>query len=131
MLFKGNPRTKTSFLYMCIPLKFVNRAVNGLFAFADQLVIVVEIVNDEEFIELYRGTRNIDYLLTYEDKGTPKIVIRESKSREIIDFCIRGFIDVLRFRGKEPFRKDDELYLQIKAAVDEEINSIPRLEVEQ
>jgi hypothetical protein len=101
ILFKGNPRTKTG-LYMSIPLGFVNRAVDRLFTFKDQLVIVVEIVNDEEFLESYRGTKNVGYLLMYEDKDTPKIIIMESRKDEFIDICIRGFVDVLRFMGREP-----------------------------
>jgi hypothetical protein len=127
MLFKGNPRTRAG-LYMSIPLKFVNQAVDRLFAFKDRLVIVVEIVNDEEFVKLYRGTKNVGYLLAYEDKGTPKIIIMESKEVEFIDICIRGFIDVLRFMGREPFQKDEELYFRIKEAVDEEKNAMPPLE---
>ena len=143
MVFKGNSRTKTSFSYMYIPLRIFSRAVNRLFTFEDRLVIAVEIVNDEEFMEL-RGATNVDYLLTYEDEGIPKIVIKESKmligikegkkylkpgftGREIIDFCNRGLIDVLRFMGKEPFRNDDELYLLIKVAWDKEFNAIPKL----
>jgi hypothetical protein len=127
MLFKGNPRTKTG-LYMSIPLGFVNRAVDRVFTFKDPVIIVVEIVNDEEFVRSYKGTKNVGYLLTYEDKSTPKIIITESRKDEFIDICLRGFIDVLRFMGKEALRTDEELYLRIKKAVNEEMDSVPTLE---
>jgi len=127
MLLKGNPRAGTG-LYMSIPLGFINRAVDRLFTFNDQFVIVVEIVNDEEFLEYYRRTKNVGYLLMYEDKDTPKIVITESRKDEFIDLCIRGFVDVLRFLGREPLQSDEELYLRIKEAVEEEKNAVPTLE---
>lgn len=119
MLMKSNPRTKTGYLHMSIPLGYVNRAVDRLFTFKDLLVIVVEIINDEEFVSSYRGARNVGYLLTYEDKGTPKIIIMESRRDEFIDICIRGFIDVLRFMGREPLQIDEELYSRIKRTVSE------------
>lgn len=113
---------------MSIPLGFVNRAVDRLFTFKDQLIIVVEIVSDEEFLESYRGTKNVGYILTYEEKGTPKIIIMESRKCDFIDICIRGFVDVLRFMGREPLQTDEELYLRIKKATSEEMNSVPPLE---
>ena len=149
MVVKGNPRTKTSFLHLSIPLGILSRAVNRLFAFEDRLVIFVEVVNDEEFMEL-RGVKNDDYLLTLEEgeKGGqgvfPKIAIKESKmligideegkkylkpgwtGREIIDLCSRGLIDILRGMGKE-LGKDDEVYLRITAAFKEEMSHVPRL----
>jgi hypothetical protein len=128
MLMKGNGRTKSGYLYMCIPLGHVNRAVDRLFTFKDLLVIVVEIVNDEEFVDSYRGAKNVGYLLTYEDKGTPKIIITESRKDDFIDICIRGFIDVLRFMGRDALQTDEELYLRIKEMIDEEKNSVPLLE---
>lgn len=129
MVFKGNARTKHSYLHMCIPLKFINRALGKISGFEEELVIIVEIVNDQEFDEVKSNSPNADYFITRDEKSIHRIVFPEAKKSDVIDICIRGFIEILMRRNGYDYQLQQSLYPVLKKAVRAEMDAVPRAAV--
>jgi hypothetical protein len=129
MLFKCNARTKVSYAHMSIPLKFVNRALSKAFAFDKELVIIVEIINDQEFSLLFADRGNSSYAVSLEDEDTPCILIPEAKRDEIISACIGGFVDICQSRDElKPIHKDG-IHWILKDAIDKVKAAVPHAEL--
>jgi hypothetical protein len=95
-VFAGNGRTKGSYPYLGIPMRFLTEGVNRFFAFRDDLTVIVELVPDEE-MPLPRF-RERGYRLGLE-RGSFTIFIPESRKDDIIELSSRGFTDLCRHLG--------------------------------